>query len=105
MANAVDSGFREKTPRSAELFERASRLFPSGVTHDSRYLTPYPIFVERALGARKWDVAGTEHGDYFGGHGALLLVGIGQVADQHVVQSVDRRRRLPQIKTSHTMPA
>ena len=73
MANAVESGFREKTPRSAELFERASRLFPSGVTHDSRYLTPYPIFVERALGARKWDVDGNEYVDYFGGHGALLL--------------------------------
>src|SRR5215211_3483956 len=48
-------------------------LFPSGITHDSRRLKPYPIFVERALGSRKWDVDGNEYVDYTGGHGALLL--------------------------------
>jgi hypothetical protein len=36
-------------------------------------MKPYGIYVERAKGARKWDVDGSEYVDYFGGHGALLL--------------------------------
>src|SRR5262249_16837837 len=44
-----------------------------GVTHDGRILQPYPIYVDRAAGSRKWDVDGHEYVDYMGGHGALLL--------------------------------
>ena len=63
----------EKTPKSAALYKRARQLFPSGVTHDARYLEPHPVFIERAEGSRKWDIDGNEYVDYFGGHGALLL--------------------------------
>ena len=38
-----------------------------------RYLEPYPIYVDRAAGSRKWDVDGNEYVDFFGGHGALIL--------------------------------
>jgi glutamate-1-semialdehyde 2,1-aminomutase len=65
--------FRRRTPTSARLYERASRIFPSGVTHDSRFVEPYPIYVDRAAGSHKWDVDGNEYVDYAGGHGALLL--------------------------------
>ncbi len=60
-------------PGSARLYEEAQRTFPSGVTHDIRYVTPFPIFVERAQGSRKWDVDGHEYVDYVMGHGALFL--------------------------------
>ena len=43
------------------------------MTHDGRYLEPFPIYVDRAAGARKWDVDGNELVDYWMGHGALLL--------------------------------
>jgi glutamate-1-semialdehyde 2,1-aminomutase len=62
-----------KTPSSARRYSQARQLFPSGITHDSRYLEPHPLFVSHAAGARKWDVDGNEYVDYFGGHGALLL--------------------------------
>ena len=65
--------YRDKTPTSARLAEEAGELFPSGVTHDSRYLKPYGIYVDRAEGSHKWDVDGNEYVDYVGGHGALLL--------------------------------
>jgi glutamate-1-semialdehyde 2,1-aminomutase len=65
--------YRRRTPTSARLAEEAMKTFPSGITHDGRYLQPYPIFVERASGSRKWDVDGNEYVDYAGGHGALLL--------------------------------
>jgi glutamate-1-semialdehyde 2,1-aminomutase len=48
-------------------------MFPSGITHDSRFLQPYGIYAAKAQGALKWDVDGNEYVDYSGGHGALLL--------------------------------
>jgi len=69
----IESIYREATPGSAALFERASTLFPSGVNHDGRDLAPYPLYIARAQGAHKWDVDGNRYVDYFGGHGALLL--------------------------------
>ena len=69
----IVAAYREKTPGSSRLAAEARDLFPSGITHDSRQLDPYGIYVARAAGPRKWDVDGNEYVDYFGGHGALLL--------------------------------
>ena len=69
----IVAAYRDKTPASAALAAEAGGAFPSGITHDSRHLKPYGIYVERALGAHKWDVDGNDYIDYFGGHGALLL--------------------------------
>jgi len=76
--------YRSRTQCSAALAARAVESLPSGVTHDSWFLQPYPIFVDRAAGSHKWDVDGNEYVDYAGGHGALLL-GHGNPA---VVQAV-----------------
>src|SRR5947209_18361616 len=65
--------YEAATPRSAELARRARELLPSGIAHDGRRLDPYPVYVDRAKGPRKWDVDGNEYVDYFGGHGAMLL--------------------------------
>ncbi|MCH7952611.1 MAG: aspartate aminotransferase family protein [Chloroflexi bacterium] len=60
-------------PESAALYEESSRVFPSGVTHDVRYVTPFPIFVERAEAGRKRDVDGNDLVDFVMGHGALFM--------------------------------
>jgi glutamate-1-semialdehyde 2,1-aminomutase len=60
-------------PKSKALFEHAQNVFPNGVTHDLRYLEPFPVYINRALGAHKWDVDDHELIDYWAGHGALLL--------------------------------
>ncbi|MFO1350465.1 MAG: aminotransferase class III-fold pyridoxal phosphate-dependent enzyme [Gammaproteobacteria bacterium] len=65
--------YRAKTPQSEALAEEAKTALPSGIAHDTRYLQPYGIYVERAQGPHKWDVDGNRYIDYFGGHGALLL--------------------------------
>ena len=65
--------YADKTPRSRELALRAKALLPNGVTHLGRYLEPHSVYVERAAGARKWDVDGNEYVDFLGGHGALIL--------------------------------
>ncbi len=69
----IVAAYRARTPGSAALAARARQALPSGLTHDSRYLLPYGVYIERARGARKWDVDGNEYVDYFGGHGSLLL--------------------------------
>ena len=74
LANSkIVAEYCRRTPGSARLAEQARQVFPSGVTHDGRYLEPYPLYVERAAGSHKWDVDGNEYVDYAGGHGALLL--------------------------------
>jgi glutamate-1-semialdehyde 2,1-aminomutase len=65
--------FESEFAQSRKLHEQAKGLFPNGVTHDLRYLEPFPVYIDRAQGARKWDVDGHELIDYWSGHGALLL--------------------------------
>jgi glutamate-1-semialdehyde 2,1-aminomutase len=60
-------------PTSRKLYEQARAVFPGGVTHDLRYLEPFPVYIDRAKGSHKWAVDGHELIDYFSGHGALLL--------------------------------
>ena len=59
--------------KDRELSRAATQLFPDGVTHDSRYMAPFPVYISRAAGAKKWGVDGKEFIDYWAGHGALLL--------------------------------
>src|SRR5947209_20068435 len=65
--------FEAEFSNSRKLYQQAKEVFPGGVTHDLRYLEPFPVYVERAEGGRKWDVDGHELIDYWAGHGALLL--------------------------------
>lgn len=65
--------YADALPASRALFERARRLFPDAVTHDNRRMQPFPLYVDRADGAYKWDVDGRRYVDYWMGHGALLL--------------------------------
>lgn len=67
------ASFQNKFSKSAQYFQRAQQVFPNGVTHDSRYLEPFPIYVTEASGSRKTSVEGHSIIDYWVGHGALLL--------------------------------
>lgn len=71
--SSIDRDYAEAYPRSRALFAEAQGLLPGGLTHDSRWLEPFPVFVERAAGAHKWTVEGRRLIDYWMGHGALLL--------------------------------
>jgi glutamate-1-semialdehyde 2,1-aminomutase len=69
----IDEAFNKRFARSAELYRRSREAIAGGITHDSRNLAPFPIYIERADGARKWDVDGNELVDHWMGHGALIL--------------------------------
>ena len=69
----IIAAYRHATPGSAARASQAAEMFPSGITHDSRYIEPYGLYITRAQGPRKWDVDGNCYVDYFGGHGAMIL--------------------------------
>ena len=70
---SIEQHYIDSHPKSAALHQRASKVLPSGVTHDARHVRPFPVAAERASGSRKWDLDGNEYVDYVMGHGALLL--------------------------------
>ncbi|GAB4115931.1 MAG: aminotransferase class III-fold pyridoxal phosphate-dependent enzyme [Roseiflexaceae bacterium] len=70
---SILAAYQQLHPRSAELAGQARLHFPSGVTHDARFQAPFPLFVARSAGARKWDADEQELIDYVTGHGALIL--------------------------------
>jgi glutamate-1-semialdehyde 2,1-aminomutase len=65
--------FSARFAGSRALHEKARAVLPGGLTHDIRYMRPFPLFIDRAAGSRKWDVDGHELICYHMGHGALLL--------------------------------
>lgn len=69
----IIDAYRWRFPGSAALYDRALQYIPSGINHDVRHIPPFPVYIERAAGARKWDVDGNEFIDFADGHGALIL--------------------------------
>ena len=63
----------DATKSSESLFEQAREVLAGGISHESRYASPYPKYIERAEGSRKWDVDGCEYVDYAMGSASLLL--------------------------------
>jgi glutamate-1-semialdehyde 2,1-aminomutase len=58
---------------SEELFRLARERLAGGVSHESRLKGPFPKYIERAEGSRKWEVGGKEYIDYAMGSASLLL--------------------------------
>lgn len=71
--NDIEREYVKLHPTSQKLYERALKVFARGVTHDARYMKPFPLYCVRAKGSKKWDVDGNEYIDYWTGHGALLF--------------------------------
>lgn len=70
---SIEARYHALHPCSAELYTQALNHFPSGVTHDGRYMQPFSVAIDHAEGAYKWDIDGQRLIDYWQGHGALLL--------------------------------
>ena len=76
-------------PKSKTLYDKATGIFPRGVTHDGWFMVPFPLYIASAKGSHEWDVDGYEYIDYFGGHGALLL----GHAHPSLIEAVDEQIR------------
>jgi glutamate-1-semialdehyde 2,1-aminomutase len=63
----------EHTPRSGEYYERASRVMPKGVPSSFQENDPWPVYIERGVGAQVWDVDGNEYIDFHNGFGVMCV--------------------------------
>jgi glutamate-1-semialdehyde 2,1-aminomutase len=62
-----------RTPRSAQLFQRATRTLPFGVVSSFQKMQPYPVYVTHGRGSHIWDQDGTEYLDFHCGFGAMVV--------------------------------
>jgi glutamate-1-semialdehyde 2,1-aminomutase len=73
MASDFLAQFEHKTPGSKRLNQLASQVTPGGISHDSRYHDPYPLYVTRARGSKVWDVDGNQYHDLWMAHYDAIL--------------------------------
>jgi len=63
----------ERTRRSGEYFARASTVMPGGVPSQFQKSDPWPVYIERGVGAHVWDVDGNEYLDFHNGFGVMCV--------------------------------
>ncbi len=64
--------FLERAPEATRLDSVARKSLAGGVTSSWQISRPQPIWIDRGLGSRVWDVDGNEYVDMHGGYGAML---------------------------------
>ena len=79
--------YRQATPKSRALHERAVRAMPGGTTRTTTYFDPYPLYIDRGLGCRVWDADGTERLDMIGNYTSMIL----GHAHPKVVEAIERQ--------------
>src|SRR5207302_4824682 len=71
--NDAEALYRETTPRSRALHEKAVAVMPGGTTRTTTYFDPYPVYIERGEGCRVWDADGNERIDMLGNYTPMIL--------------------------------
>ncbi len=79
--------FVANRPRAAEMQLRAERHLAGGVTSSWQIARPRPVWIERGLGSKVWDVDGHELVDLHNGYGVMA---VGH-AHPKIVEAVQRR--------------
>jgi glutamate-1-semialdehyde 2,1-aminomutase len=65
--------FRATRRRSDELWREARKVSPRGVPSSHQDAPPQPIFMDRGLGSRVWDVDGNEYVDFHNAFGVMVV--------------------------------
>ena len=66
-----EAGYRARTPRSAQLHERARQSLPLGVASSFQSYEPYPLFMKDGRGSHIWDTDGNDYIDFDMAFGVL----------------------------------
>ena len=69
----IEERFREKFEASEDWHRRGRELFAGGITHQTRFTSPFAVYIEHGDGPHKFDVDGNELIDYVMGNGSLLM--------------------------------
>jgi glutamate-1-semialdehyde 2,1-aminomutase len=70
--DAIESTYRRRTPRSAELHAAAQRYLPGGDTRTITFFEPHPLYMERGQGCRLYDVDGNGYIDFLNNYTSLI---------------------------------
>ena len=62
----------DRTPGSAEMYERARQTLANGVASSYQVREPWPIYLSHGKGARVWDVDGNVMLDFHNGFGSMV---------------------------------
>ena len=73
MATTIEERYVQKFGKSVEWYKRGKSLFAGGVTHQTRFTPPFPVYIESAEGPFKYDVDGNQLMDYVMGSGSLIM--------------------------------
>ena len=65
--------FKERTPKSAALYERAELAMPFGVTSSFQAGDPYPVYVKGGKGSKVFDIDDNTFIDYHNGFGSMAV--------------------------------
>ena len=86
----IFSDYRERTPATFSMFERAKKVMPGGVSGNLRYFSPYPLYMKSAQGCRTVDMDDNVYIDCHSCNGPMLL------GHQHpaVVAEISKAREL-----------
>jgi glutamate-1-semialdehyde 2,1-aminomutase len=68
----IENSYRERTHRSAVLFEKAVQVMPGGNTRQSIAFKPYPLFLESGKGFSLYDCDGNAYIDFMGNYTSLI---------------------------------
>lgn len=85
-----EAKFRAARRRSDEMWNEAKEFLPKGVPSSFQDAPPQPIFIQRGLGSRVWDVDGNEYVDFHNGFGVMV---VGH-AHPLIVEAISERARL-----------
>ncbi len=69
----IEERYGQKFAKSVEWYQRGQSLFAGGMTHQTRFTSPFPAYIEHAEGPFKYDVDGNQIIDYIMGNGSLLM--------------------------------
>jgi glutamate-1-semialdehyde 2,1-aminomutase len=69
----IEERYAEKFAKSLEWHRRGTSLFAGGITHQTRFASPFPIYYDHAEGPFKYDVDDNQIMDYVMGSGVLLM--------------------------------
>jgi len=68
-----ERNFRRRHQRSREMWDAATEFIPRGVASSFQDTPPQPVFIDRGLGSRVWDVDGNEFVDFHNGFGVMVV--------------------------------
>ena len=69
----LEERYTQKFAKSEAWYQRGKSLFAGGVTHQTRFTSPFPAYIEHAEGPYKYDVDDNQIIDYVMGNGSLLM--------------------------------